>query len=217
MLIYVIKVQQMKIIKRLILILLLPTFLLSYREFYADNNLIVSNIVGHIKVNNTLIDYPILKYQDNSFYLDHDLYGNLNKAGSIFMDYRSNSDLTSKNTIIYGHARISDQTMFGSLYNILNASWYETPSNYIITITKDNINYYYEVFSTYVISKETYYLKVNFSDSPSYIDFLKTLKSRSYFNYPATVTENDLILTLSTCYKNNQRLVLHAKLIYNDI
>lgn len=207
----------MKIIKRLIIILLLPVFLLSYQAYYPDNQVIISNEVGHIKVNNTQIDYPIMQSTDNEYYLDHDLNNLPNKSGSIFMDYRSKSDLSSQNTIIYGHALISSQTMFGSLYNVLKKSWYENPSNYLIILQKDNINYYYEVFSTYIIPKETYYLKVNFKDSNTYLTFLNTLKSRSYYNYPSTIDVNDKILTLSTCYKNNERLVLHAKLIYNDI
>lgn len=207
----------MKLIKQIILIFITLVFLFNYTQVLPNEILLdTSGIVGHIKVNNTNIDYPVLQYTDNKYYLNHDLDGNLSSSGSIFLDYRSHKDLTSLNTIIYGHARISDQSMFGSLYNILNKSWFEDSTNYLITYTKDNINYYYEVFSTYIIPKETYYLKVNFNNTPSYIEFLQTLKERSYFDYPVNLDENDLILTLTTCYKENQRLVLHAKLIYND-
>src|SRR5574344_2550781 len=219
MLLYILKVQQMKQIKIIILVIICGLLLVHKTSLSINNEVITSNItniIGYIKVNNTNINYPIVQSSNNQYYLNHDYNGNHNSSGAIFLDYRSNPDLTSKNTILYGHARISDQTMFGSLYNILNKTWYENQSNYLITYTKNNINYYYEIFSTYIIPKETYYLKVNFNNSPSYINFLRTLKSRSYFNYPADLDENDLILTLTTCYKNNQSLVLQAKLIYNN-
>ena len=172
-----------------------------------------NNIIGWLKVNNTNIDYPVTQYSDNSYYLNHDLNGNISPSGWIFQDYRSNSALTSKNTIIYGHARISDGTMFGSLYNILKSNWYLNKDNQIITYkTNDKINYY-QVFSTYIIPKETYYLKTIFNNDNTYLNYLNTIKSRSYYNYNITLTSKDLILTLTTCYKDNKRLVLHAKLL----
>lgn len=209
----------------LILILfLLKITLINYLEVHQTkrivNDVLTENItnydnkiIGWLKVNNTNIDYPVTQYSDNSYYLNHDLNGNINPSGWIFQDYRSNSALTSKNTIIYGHARISDGTMFGSLYNILKSNWYLNKDNQIITYkTNDKINYY-QVFSTYIIPKETYYLKTIFNNDNTYLNYLNTIKSRSYYNYNITLTSKDLILTLTTCYKDNKRLVLHAKLL----
>lgn len=209
----------------LILILfLLKITLINYLEVHQTkrivNDVLTENItnydnkiIGWLKVNNTNIDYPVTQYSDNSYYLNHDLNGNISPSGWIFQDYRSNSALTSKNTIIYGHARISDGTMFGSLYNILKSNWYLNKDNQIITYkTNDKINYY-QVFSTYIIPKETYYLKTIFNNDNTYLNYLNTIKSRSYYNYNITLTSKDLILTLTTCYKDNKRLVLHAKLL----
>lgn len=209
----------------LILILfLLKITLINYLEVHQTKRIVNdalienitnydNNIIGWLKVNNTNIDYPVTQYSDNSYYLNHDLNGNINPSGWIFQDYRSNSALTSKNTIIYGHARISDGTMFGSLYNILKSNWYLNKDNQIITYkTNDKINYY-QVFSTYIIPKETYYLKTIFNNDNTYLNYLNTIKSRSYYNYNITLTSKDLILTLTTCYKDNKRLVLHAKLL----
>jgi sortase B len=209
----------------LILILfLLKITLINYLEVHQTkrivNDVLTENItnydnkiIGWLKVNNTNIDYPVTQYSDNSYYLNHDLNGNISPSGWIFQDYRSNSALTSKNTIIYGHARISDGTMFGSLYNILKSNWYLNKDNQIITYkNNDKINYY-QVFSTYIIPKETYYLKTIFNNDNAYLNYLNTIKSRSYYNYNITLTSKDLILTLTTCYKDNKRLVLHAKLL----
>ena len=47
------------------------------------------------------------------------------------MDYRNNTNLLNKNTIIYGHGLI-DNTMFGSLRNTFDEKWYKNPDNQII-------------------------------------------------------------------------------------
>ena len=43
------------------------------------------------------------------------------------------------------------------------------------------------------------------------------LKERSKYNFNINVTENDNILTLSTCYNDNDKVVLHDKLIKKDL
>ena len=40
--------------------------------------------------------------------------------------------------------------------------------------------------------------------------------TRSKYNFKTFVSEDDFILTLSTCYKTNERLVVHAKLIKKE-
>ena len=39
------------------------------------------------------------------------------------------------------------------------------------------------------------------------------LINRSIYDFKTSISENDKILTLSTCYNDDERLVLHAKLI----
>ena len=46
--------------------------------------------------------------------------------------------------------------------------------------------------------------------------FLNELKSRSIYEFNADLNENDKILTLSSCYNNELRVVLHAKLIKRE-
>ena len=36
---------------------------------------------------------------------------------------------------------------------------------------------------------------------------------RSQYNFNTSVSDSDKILTLSTCYDNNNKLVMHAKMI----
>lgn len=170
-----------------------------------------SDTFAWIKVNNTNIEYPIVKAKDNEFYLNHSFDKSSNGAGWIFADYRNKFDGTDKNIVVYGHNR-KDKSMFGSLRNVLNPDWYNNKKNYDITFITQNQNCIYKVFSVYQIPKESYYIRTEFSSDDEFEKFLKTLTSRSIKNFGTYVCKRDRILTLSTCAGNdNDRIVLHAK------
>lgn len=170
-----------------------------------------NDTVAWIKVNGTNIEYPIVKSENNEFYLNHSLDKTNNSAGWIFADYKNKFDGTDKNIVIYGHNR-KDKSMFGTLKNILNPKWYNNPENEEIIFIQKNENFIYKVFSVYEIEKESYYIKTDFSSNNEFKEFVETLKKRSIKNFETEVSETDSILTLSTCSSNNEyRVVLHAK------
>ena len=173
--------------------------------------------VGWIEVKGTNINYPIVQTTDNSYYLTHAFDKTNNEAGWVFMDYRNDPINFNQNTIIYAHSRLTG-TMFGSLKNILNSSWYTNKDNYIIRLSTPTENTMWQVFSVYTIPKESYYITPSFNSSESYGEFLNTMKSRSEVEFSAEVNTNDKILTLSTCKDNfGNRVVMHAKLIKKEI
>ena len=172
-----------------------------------------SETIAWIKVNGTNIEYPIVKTNDNKFYLNHNFDKSINSAGWIFADYRNKFDDTDKNIIVYGH-NMRDGSMFGSMKNILNSDWYNNEENTNITIYTENENYTYKVFSIYKIQSEDYYIKTEFKDDNEFEQFIKTMKKRSIRDFDVDVSKNDTILTLSTCANNDKyRIVLQAKKI----
>ena len=48
-----------------------------------------SDVVGWIKIENTEINYPIVKTTDNDYYLHRDINKEYNTCGWIFMDYKN--------------------------------------------------------------------------------------------------------------------------------
>ena len=170
-------------------------------------------IVAYLKVNNTNIDYVVVKGNDNSYYLKHNLYKEYNRAGWIFMDYHNKLDGTDKNIVIYGH-NTRDGSMFGTLRNVVTRDWYENEDNHIINLVLDGEVLTYQVFSTYSIKVEDYYINTIFKDNNEFNTFINTLKKRSVYDYGVEVSGEDSILTLSTCTGNGKsRMVLHAKLV----
>lgn len=172
------------------------------------------DVYGWLKVNNTNVDYPVVKTTDNKYYLKHNLYKEKDKNGWIFMDYRnSTTSELSKHTIIYGHNMYYSGVMFGTLVKSYQKSWYSKEENQIITFDTLYKDMKFKIFSIYKIPKTSDYLKTNFSTNIEFLEFVKMLKDRSINDFNVEINENDKILTLSTCTGNNSRLVIHAKLM----
>ena len=168
--------------------------------------------VGWINVNNTNINYPYVQGKDNKYYLNHSYDKSYNEAGWVFLDYRNNSTLSDKNNILYAHSRL-DKTMFGSLSKTLKSNWYNNKDNHIIRLSTEIENTMWQIFSVYKIPEETYYITTNFSNDSEYEKFLNIIKERSIHNFNTDININDKVLTLSTCYSDTERTVVHAKLI----
>ena len=102
--------------------------------------------------------------------------------------------------------------MFGTLYKTLSSNWQNSKENQNIIFITEKEESTYQVFSTYKILQEDYYIKVDFKDDEEFQTFIKTIQSRSNHDYQTEVSSNDTILTLSTCANDeNYRIVLHAK------
>ena len=189
------------------------TFLkIDFNKLLSLNN----EIVGFLKVTGTAINYPIVKGSDNSFYLNHGFDKKENAAGAIYLDYRNDLENLSRNNIIYGHGRI-DGTMFGSLNNLLEKDWFNNEDNHFIKVITPYNKMIFEIFSVYLIPKESYYLTTYFIGDEYFAKFLTKITTRSIYNFNSVVDIKDKILTLSTCKDNfGMRLVVHAKLIKKE-
>ena len=172
------------------------------------------DVVGWLKVNGTNINYPFVQSSDNDYYLTHSFNKSYNGAGWVFLDYRNNGT-NNKHTIIYAHGR-SNKTMFGTLKNVLNNGWLNNTNNYVIKISTETENSLWQIFSVYRIPTTSDYLQTNFNDETEYQNFLDMIKDRSSHNFDTNVVSTDNILTLSTCYNNSDKMVVHAKLIKKE-
>lgn len=173
-----------------------------------------NEVVGWIEIPYTNINYPFVQHKDNFFYLTHSFDNSYNSAGWLYLDYRNKIDSIDTNTIIYAHGRV-DGTMFGSLKNILTDEWFQK-DKHIIKISTLSYNYLFEIFSAYHIKTTNDYLTTNFDNTSSYQEFLDIIKGRSMVDFSTTVSTENKIITLSTCYNNSEKMVVHGKLIKQE-
>lgn len=186
----------------------LPLISVDFSKLMEKNK----DTVGFIKVNNTNINYPVVQTKDNNYYLNHSYDKSYNNAGWVFLDYRNDINNFQDNTIVYGHGRY-DKTMFGTLKNALNEDLFKNNDNHIVYLSTPYKNTLWEVFSIYKVPTETYYLTSSFGSLKSKQEFINTLLKRSKYDFGTKVSVDDKILTLSTCFDNNNKVVLHAKLV----
>lgn len=177
------------------------------RKLAADN----TDIAGWIRIPGTRVDYPVVRGDDNRFYLDHDIRQASARNGSIFMDYRNDPDLGQRHTILYGH-HTRDHTMFTDLMGYKQQAFFKENA-WIEYYTLDRKTTW-KIFSAYVTGVDFYYIQTIFADLDAYASFIEQVRSRSAFFRPVEVMPSDLILTLSTCtYEfKNARFVVHAVL-----
>jgi sortase B len=188
------------------------TYYTNYSRVFDELLQINDDTVGWLKVNNTRIDYPVVQGNDNKYYLFRDFKKNKNSMGWVFMDFRNNPNDLDPNTIIYGH-NIKGGIMFGQLSQLLQKSYLSKESNNYITFNTKQGNMKWRIFSVYRIPETTDYLQNNFYTKEDFKAFINMIQSRSTHQFNVTVTENDKILTLSTCSTNKTRNVVHAVLV----
>lgn len=153
------------------------------------------DVVGWLFCENTPINYPVLQSTDNNYYLRKMINKKYNIAGSIFMDYRSKSDISSLNTIIYGH-NMKNGTMFGTFTEYKKQSYYdEHPALWFLT---PEHSYKIELIAGYVTSSTSDVYK-DFCSKDDLKNHVKDSIEKSTFVSGVNIAEVDNIVTLSTC------------------
>ena len=173
-------------------------------EYYALN----SDYAGWIEVGGTVIDYPVVRGQDNEFYLEHDFYKEEHKLGSIFMDYRNIGMGMDDHTILYGHYTQSG-LMFAELDKFLSEEF--TNENPTISFTDPYTERTYKIFSVHVASADTDYIRTSF-EGDDLETYYEKLKADSAFPIDSEFDEDMKMLSLISCNYtvDDGRVYVHA-------
>ena len=179
----------------------------SLRRQYED-------VYGWIFIEDTVIDYPIVRGDDNDYYLNHSFRGDPQSVGSIYADYRSaDYILDNYNTVLYGH-NSSTGKMFADVMKFAsNEEFFDTHMIYIWT--EDGF-YVFEPFSLAMYSYDYQYFRVRFAGEADFLAFADRMRDGSMYQRDVTFAPGDRILTLSTCTKTGiktLRYCLQAKLV----
>lgn len=175
------------------------------------------DFLGWITIPDTKIDYPTVHTVDNEYYLNHSFEGDYLRAGTIFADYRNSKNLlANKNTVLYGHNMMSG-AMFSCVSDFFSRSYF-SENRYIYIYTMDGI-FVYQTFAVrkVKISRDVTYITTHFESGEDFLAFAnRMMKASAVKLNDVTFTENDRILTLSTCtnsHNDNERYCLQAKLV----
>ena len=171
------------------------------------------SVVGWLTIPETLIDYPFAQVDDNDYYLHRDLDQNWSQAGTIFMDYRNNADLSDFNTIIFGH-NMKNGSMFGTLQEFNDKGFFENNTMGKIFLADKIFQLDFIAFAVIKPNDAVIY-NPYITEEADKIDFLNHVAKNARHYRDIGVTSQDNIITLSTCsYEfNDARMVLIARLM----
>jgi sortase B len=187
----------------------------DYSKLYEVN----SDFIGWLSVENTSIAYPIVFTDNNDYYLTRDFFGNEDRHGTVFADYRSDLSEESSNIIMYGH-RMRDGSMFGILSEYENKDYFE--KHPIIEFDSRTERHSYEiiaVFKSEIFFENDdvfkYYQYTYIGSEEEFESYYNGVKDISLYDTGVTAEYGDHLITLSTCDYSvpDGRLALVAKRI----
>jgi sortase B len=190
---------------------------------------ITDDYIGYIWADGCEISDPVVRGDDNEYYLKNNYYGEPNKAGAVFMDYRVKieEDYQSPNVVIYGHNQ-EDGTMFGNLKRYKNDIPFYSENAFIQFNTLYDIGEYvvYGFFVTNALETQDSEGEVfryhdyieSLSNENTFYWYLDEVYKRNQIISPVDVKFGDKLLTLSTCSNEftNSRFVVFARKLRPD-
>lgn len=153
------------------------------------------DIIAWIHCPDTTINYPVAQADDNQYYLRRLTDGTYNTAGTIFVDFRNASDMSDRNTLIYGH-NMKNGSMFHSLSGYRKQDYYEQhPVIWLLTPEK---TFRINLISGFVTRADSDSYTF-FETDEDLLSYLEQAIGKSTFSADTDISQISRIVTLSTC------------------
>lgn len=174
--------------------------------------------VGYISIPDTPLSYPVMQTAEEGgmFYLNHAFDRSSHGNGTPFLDIRCDTRKPSANLIVYGH-NTRNTKMFSVLRFYMEKDYFtEHP---LVRFDHENGGDY-EIFAVLFVSLSGEENRDLFQmverdpeDMEPWQEFLEYLKENSLYDTGVEVTDEDEILTLSTCYRpiENGRVLIFGR------
>lgn len=164
-----------------------------------DSDLLLAmnpDYVFWIEIPGTEISYPVVQTANNSDYLRTSFNGEYRVGGCIFMDAACPSDLSGRNTVIYGH-RMYDGSMFSGLKGYLDPDFAKEHAELRIYLERETRTY--TLFSVRRTDAWDNYSRMTFENDEEYEEWMADQKKRSVYGSWITIQTSANAVTLVTC------------------
>ncbi len=144
---------------------------IDFEELWAVN----SDVYAYIEIPGTKVSYPILQSVDGSVdYLNTTLEKTEGLPGSIYTENVNSRDFHENNTIIYGHD-MNDGSMFGSLHDYDDETFFRENSEILIYLPDEAIKYH--VYAAVVFDDRYIPKSYNFDTLEDRTRFIEDIKN----------------------------------------
>lgn len=181
---------------------------------YEENE----DIAGWLKIENTVIDYPVVFTPDDpEEYLRKNFNGFYSISGTLFIDGNCDIRPESDNTIIYGH-NMRNGTMFSELMKYKDQKyWEEHPIIYYSTLYEEReyeivAAFYDRVYYSYEDCFK-FYQFIDAEDEEHFAEAMAYYKQAAEYDTGVDAEYGDKLLTLVTCsyHEDYGRFVVVAR------
>ena len=162
------------------------------------------DIVGWLRCDGTVMDYPVVKYSDNDYYLRRDLNGQYLVTGTIFADFRCTRAGEDICYMIFGH-NMNNGTIFGMLKTFCDPGYLAKHPTYTYLTPNGDIKV--EVLAAAETTTDDPIYNIGSGDGEA-AERIRVLCASA--GYEMTVSDDDRFVVLSTCVddNSNRRLLL---------
>ncbi len=174
-----------------------------YNRIFYDWGKLISineNVSGWLCIPDTLIDFPVVGAEDNSFYLSHDFSGNESRSGCLFMD--KDTEMADFNHVIYGHNMgRGSEAMFSTLLYFEEKDYFDRHRYFCFTETGEKVSVYMIIAVVKYDVKDTgeWDFRVrNHASEEECRAFMEEIKERALY-YREEPELPDRMMVLATC------------------
>ncbi len=167
------------------------------------------------------IDNPVVQTTDNDYYLNHDFYGEEDKAGTLFFDSRNNLSAggENRNLHIYGH-NLTSGLMFSKFNQLVKPNL--SRGKRLTTLTLNTLfeERTYKVIAVMIVNVNESegpvfaYTRTKFSSEKDFLSFVNEIRRRSIYDYnDVDVQEGDELLTMTSCTNRRESRLKDGRVV----
>lgn len=186
----------------------------KYDELYNRN----PDFFGWLKIEDTVIDYPVMYTpRESEYYLHRDFYGEYSESGMLFMDGDCPAD--GSYALIYGH-HMKNGSMFGSLPDYREREFYEAHKTIFFDTRYEQRDYevvaafYAKIYDEAEEAQHfCYYKYKDLSDRSDFDAYVTYVRQNAIYDTGVVPVWGDELITLSTCnyHTEDGRFVVVAR------
>lgn len=160
------------------------------------------DVCGWIKIDGTIIDYPVLQHpEDDTYYLTHCIDGTYGYPGCIYAELYNTPTFEDPVTVLYGHY-MKDGSMFTDLHKFMDRSFFDEHREIIIYTPEKE--HHYEIFAAVHTDDKRILVWNNFEDKNTvefYFSQIQGMEENStdHIKEEIALSGEDNYLILQTC------------------
>ena len=166
------------------------------------------DVLGWLKIGNTVVDYPLVQGSDNEYYLSHNYKKQKDGWGALFLHSEIDFEDDYANAIIYGHNNGGNKKktdMFSTLQWFKDRDYYEKNSTITVTTLEGQRTYeIFAVFSSRIFYKDEvgvfrFYDYLDLKSKQAFEEYIANIDKIKHYDTGIKPVYGKRIMTLITC------------------